>query len=101
MHLKSFGAQPSGLRLERMRASPRFIDGAFANTYRVTQGLKKGTATPTIAEFLCGGQRRTPRAPLPSKSPLCGLAARPREWAARDLARPFEPCCSSWTARAC
>jgi len=68
--MKSFGAHATGLRLERMKASPRFIDGAFANTAPVTQGLKKGTAKPTIAEFLCGGQRRTPRAPLPSQSPL-------------------------------
>jgi len=72
MHLKSFGAQASGLRLERMKASPRYRDGAFTNTAPVTQGLKKGTATPTIAEFLCGGQRRTPRVPLPSQSPLAG-----------------------------
>jgi L-ascorbate metabolism protein UlaG (beta-lactamase superfamily) len=69
-HIKSFGANPQGLRLERMKASPRYLDGAFVNTTRVAQGLKKGTATPTIAEFLCGGQRRTPRAPLPSQSPL-------------------------------
>jgi L-ascorbate metabolism protein UlaG (beta-lactamase superfamily) len=70
MHLKSFGAHASGLRLERMQASPRYVDGAFVNSALVAQGLKKGTATPTIAEFLCGGQRRTPRAPLPSQSPL-------------------------------
>jgi L-ascorbate metabolism protein UlaG (beta-lactamase superfamily) len=70
MHLKSFGAHASGLRLERMEASPRYRDGAFVNTAHVAQGLKKGTATPTIAEFLCGGQRRTPRAPLPAHNPL-------------------------------
>jgi L-ascorbate metabolism protein UlaG (beta-lactamase superfamily) len=78
MHLKSFGAHASGLRLERMKASPRYVDGAFTNTARVAQGLKKGTATPTIAEFLCGGQRRTPRAPLPSHSPLEGWQRAPR-----------------------
>ena len=77
MHLKSFGAQASGLRLERMKASPRYVDGAFVNTSPVTQGLKKGTATPTIAEFLCGGQRRTPRAPLPSRSPLASWQRAP------------------------
>jgi len=70
MPLKSFGANPSGLRLERMMASKRYVDGAFTNTTSVPQGLKKGTAAPTIAEFLCGGQRRTPRAPLPSQNPL-------------------------------
>ncbi|HEX2674279.1 MAG TPA: hypothetical protein VHM25_25555, partial [Polyangiaceae bacterium] len=72
MALKSFGAQASGLRLERMKASPRYVDGAFVNTAPVAQGLKKGTAAPTISEFLCGGQRRTPRAPLPSRNPLSG-----------------------------
>src|SRR5450755_3974958 len=77
MHLKSFGAQASGLRLERMKASPRYVDGAFVNTAPVAQGLKKGTATPTIAEFLCGGQRRTPRAPLPSHSPVQGWQQAP------------------------
>ena len=77
MHLKSFGAHATGLRLERMKASPRYVDGAFVNTANVAQGLKKGTATPTIAEFLCGGQRRTPRAPLPSQSPLAGWARSP------------------------
>ncbi|HEY2409245.1 MAG TPA: MBL fold metallo-hydrolase [Polyangiaceae bacterium] len=70
MHLKSFGAHAAGLRLARMQASPRYVDGAFVNTRPVAQGLKKGTATPTLSEFLCGGQRRTPRAPLPSQSPL-------------------------------
>ena len=68
--MKSFGAHATGLRLERMQASPRYVDGAFVNTAKVSPGLKKGTAAPTIAEFLCGGQRRTPRAPLPSKDPL-------------------------------
>lgn len=77
MHLKSFGAQASGLRLERMKASPRFVDGAFVNTAPVAQGLKKGTAAPTIAEFLCGGQRRTPRAPLPTRSPLASWQRAP------------------------
>jgi L-ascorbate metabolism protein UlaG (beta-lactamase superfamily) len=77
MHLKSFGAHATGLRLERMQASPRYVDGVFVNTAPVAQGLKKGTATPTLAEFLCGGQRRTPRAPLPSQSPLAGWTKPP------------------------
>src|SRR6478609_5910524 len=77
MALKSFGAQASGLRLERMKASARYVDGAFVNTAPVTQGLKKGTATPTITEFLCGGQRRTPRAPLPAHSPLAAWQRTP------------------------
>lgn len=77
MHLKSFGAQAAGLRLERMKASARYVDGAFTNSAHVAQGLRRGTAAPTITEFLCGGQRRTPRAPLPSESPLAGWQQKP------------------------
>lgn len=65
----SFGARASGLRLERMKSSPRYLDGAFRNTQAVAPGLKKGTVTPTLAEFLCGGQRRTPPGPLPAIGP--------------------------------
>jgi len=70
MALASFGARASGLRLERMRSSARFADGTFHNTASVSPGLKKGSVAPTISEFLCGGQRRTPPGPLPSMSPL-------------------------------
>lgn len=75
--MKSFGAHATGLRLERMKASARYVDGAFANTAKVAQGLRKGTAAPTMAEFLCGGQRRTPRAPLPSLNPLSAWSRPP------------------------
>jgi L-ascorbate metabolism protein UlaG (beta-lactamase superfamily) len=61
-----------------MKSSPRYVDGAFHNAAPVSQGLKKGTAAPTISEFLCGGQRRTPPGPLPSSSPL-PLWSRPPE----------------------
>jgi L-ascorbate metabolism protein UlaG (beta-lactamase superfamily) len=70
MALASFGAHASGLRLERMRSSSRYADGVFHNTAPVSPGLKKGTVGPTISEFLCGGQRRTPPGPLPSMDPL-------------------------------
>jgi L-ascorbate metabolism protein UlaG (beta-lactamase superfamily) len=67
--IASLGAQASGLRLERMKASPRWIQGAFRNTARVAPGLKKGTLAPTMSEFLRGGQRRTPPSALPSSDP--------------------------------
>jgi L-ascorbate metabolism protein UlaG (beta-lactamase superfamily) len=70
--MSTFGRRPSGARLERLQSSPHYRDGAFRNTAPVGAGLKKGTAAPTMAEFLCGGQRRTPPAPLPSQSPLRG-----------------------------
>jgi L-ascorbate metabolism protein UlaG (beta-lactamase superfamily) len=68
--MSAFGSRATGLRLERIKASPRYIEGAFRNTARVGVGLKKGTAWSTVGEFLFGGQRRTPLAPLPSLSPI-------------------------------
>ena len=75
---RAFGGKPDGLRLERMRSSPRFFDGLFRNTARVQPGLKPGTALSTISKFLFGGERRTPPAPLPTRNPL------------DDWARPIE-----------
>jgi L-ascorbate metabolism protein UlaG (beta-lactamase superfamily) len=75
--IASIGARAAGLRLERMSASPRFADGRFHNTAHVAPGLKKGTAAPTIAEFLCGGQSRTPPGPLPSVDPRERWSRRP------------------------
>jgi L-ascorbate metabolism protein UlaG (beta-lactamase superfamily) len=60
-----------------MKASPRYEDGVFHNTAAVTPGLKKGSVGPTLSEFLCGGQRRTPPGPLPSMSPLEGWSRPP------------------------
>jgi L-ascorbate metabolism protein UlaG (beta-lactamase superfamily) len=74
----SVGARATGLRLEKMRASPRFVDGTFHNTAQVEPGLKKGTALSTISEFLFGGQRRAPPAPLPSVDPREAWSHRPQ-----------------------
>lgn len=68
--MSPFGRSAAGLRLERIQSSPRFIRGAFRNTARVAPGLKHGTALSTMREYLAGGERRTPGAPLPSTSPL-------------------------------
>ncbi len=77
MSLASFGGRASGLRLERMKSSSRYEDETFHNSANVTAGLKKGTVGPTLTEFLCGGQRRTPPGPLPSVSPLEGWSRTP------------------------
>jgi hypothetical protein len=61
MVLASLGARANGLRLERVKPSPCYADGVFQNSAPVSPGLKKGSVAPTISEFLCGGQRRTPR----------------------------------------
>lgn len=66
-----------GLRRERVTSSPRFGDGVFRNTLPVSPGLKKGTVAPTLSEYLCGGQRRTPPAPLPTQNPMARWAIEP------------------------
>src|SRR5262245_41309527 len=71
-----FGRKPGGTRLERMRASPRYVDGAFRNLVPIPPGLRRG-AMPGLGEFLCGGERRTPPAALPSRDPRPAWAARP------------------------
>jgi L-ascorbate metabolism protein UlaG (beta-lactamase superfamily) len=60
----------AGLRLERVRASKQWADGTFRNTASVSQGLKRGTTLSTMGDFVFGGQRRTPRGPLPTVDPI-------------------------------
>ena len=56
-------------RAERMRASPRFDGRVFRNTTIASTGLKRGPVVPTMKEYLCGGERRVPGAPLPLDDP--------------------------------
>jgi L-ascorbate metabolism protein UlaG (beta-lactamase superfamily) len=56
-------------RRARILASPRFDGRAFQNTSNAKAGLKPGTAVPTMKEYLCGGERRVPGAPLPLADP--------------------------------
>ncbi|HEY3497733.1 MAG TPA: MBL fold metallo-hydrolase [Polyangiaceae bacterium] len=64
-----FGRKASGLRLERMVASPRWKDSSFQNLNPIPPGLRSGSPMPSIGEFLCGGPRRVPVAPLPARDP--------------------------------
>jgi L-ascorbate metabolism protein UlaG (beta-lactamase superfamily) len=69
--MKSLGKRPQGARLERIRASPLWKVDRFQNAHPIMQGLRNpDTPMPTISEFLCGGERRVPRGPLPSVDPL-------------------------------
>jgi L-ascorbate metabolism protein UlaG (beta-lactamase superfamily) len=69
--MKSLGSKVKGERLERIGASPRWVDGAFRNLYPAIPGLRDpNAAMPTAKEFLCGGDRRIPAAPLPAMNPL-------------------------------
>lgn len=59
-----------------MLASPRFRDGSFRNTHRVSPGLK-GNPLPTLGEYFFGGSQRVPRVPLPLLDPHEGWRAPP------------------------
>ncbi len=77
MQIRSFGRKPEGARLERIKASPLWAGERFRNAHPVLPGLRDpSVAMPTLREFLCGGERRVPPAPLPSLNPLA-LWARP------------------------
>jgi L-ascorbate metabolism protein UlaG (beta-lactamase superfamily) len=65
-----FGKRAKGLRLERMKASPLWSDGAFRNVHPVRPDLKSPMKLPVIADFFCGGVRRIPAGPLVSLNPL-------------------------------
>ena len=68
--MKSLGKRAEGARLERMAASPRWRDGGFRNLHPIEPGLRDpGASMPTLKDFLLGGERRTPEAPLPSIDP--------------------------------
>ena len=56
-------------RSERMHASPRFDGRVFRNTNHASAGLKPGTVMPTMKEYICGGERRVPSAPIPLDDP--------------------------------
>ena len=69
--MKSLGRRPRGERLERMRASPAWTGDRFQNRHPLMPNLRDAaTPMPSLAEFMCGGERRVPRAPLPSLDPL-------------------------------
>src|SRR5262245_50723217 len=72
-----FGKHASGLRLERMKASARWRDDGFQNVHPIPPGLRSGTM-PSLGDFLCGGNRRTPPGPLPSQDPRAAWS-RPNE----------------------
>jgi L-ascorbate metabolism protein UlaG (beta-lactamase superfamily) len=69
--VKSLGKRPQGARLERIQASPRWAGDRFRNLHPIPQGLRDPSVpSPTLSEFICGGERRVPSGPLPSANPL-------------------------------
>jgi len=68
----------AGLRLERMKASPRFEQGRFRNIHPILPELRRGAvAMPPIREFLFGRSLRRPVAPLPALDPSDTLRRAP------------------------
>ena len=69
--MMSLGKRAEGLRLERMQGSPMWAGDGFRNIHPALAGLRDSpTQRPALSEFLCGGIRRSPSAPLPSMNPL-------------------------------
>ena len=68
--MKSFGKAPQGERLERLRDLPMWDGERLRNIHPVLPGLRDPQATrPTLREFLCGDDNRTPSQPLPADDP--------------------------------
>jgi L-ascorbate metabolism protein UlaG (beta-lactamase superfamily) len=83
--MKSMGARADGERLARMRASTQWVagetggnGGGFRNTAPIQPGLRDPAAKmPSLGDFLCGGTRRVPSAPLPALDPRPRWAHKP------------------------
>lgn len=74
----SLGKRAQGLRLERIEASSLWAGDAFRNIHPIAPGLQDASvARPTLAEFLCGGNRRVPSGPLPALDPRDAWARKP------------------------
>jgi hypothetical protein len=58
-------SQSSGARLERIAASPRWDGTRFRNSSIIPRG-DPGVPMPALGDFICGGDRRVPQAPLPA-----------------------------------
>ena len=68
-----------GARRERMRASALWDGTGFRNRQPIPAGLRSSTVPmPTLKDFLLGGERRAPRAPLPSVDPRDAWAHAPQ-----------------------
>ena len=69
--MQSFGQEaPQGLRLERLQSSPLWTPQGLRNRHPVLPGLRDASVPrPTLTDFLCGGECRVPRGPLPAQDP--------------------------------
>ena len=76
--MRSIGTRADGARLERMKASSLLVGDRFQNVHPVLPNLRDPTMPmPSLKDFMCGGERRVPRASLPSMNPLDAWAGKP------------------------
>lgn len=75
--MKSLGKRATGLRLERMRDSPRWSGDGFRNVHPIQPGLRDSSERPSLGDFLCNEGRRLPKGPLPSVNPTDAWLERP------------------------
>jgi L-ascorbate metabolism protein UlaG (beta-lactamase superfamily) len=77
--MKSLGNRATGARLERMKASPLWVEDRFQNLHPILPNLRDPSVPmPSIKDFICGGERRVPSGPLPAESPLDRWTKRPQ-----------------------
>ena len=62
--LSSFGARPTGARLERIRRSPHFAEGKFRNSVP-TNKLAPGSFLAMLRHQLFGDEERVPKRSIP------------------------------------
>src|SRR5450432_1217159 len=76
--MKTLGKKPEGLRLERMRSSRLWAGDTFRNVHPVLDRLRDpAAASPTLSDFLRGGERRVPLGPLPALDPIATWLKKP------------------------
>jgi L-ascorbate metabolism protein UlaG (beta-lactamase superfamily) len=75
-HFRAFGGSPGGARLERMRASPRFVGGRFQNVEPTTL-VAPGDYWGDFKEWLWGKRLRAPTCPLPMAGDTAARLAAP------------------------
>jgi L-ascorbate metabolism protein UlaG (beta-lactamase superfamily) len=75
--LDALGAAPAGERLERIKRSPNYQDGAFRNP-EATSLATTGSTWSTLRRWLGGHEQRVPPGPMPIVSLTKGSFAQPR-----------------------
>ncbi|MGD0505143.1 MAG: MBL fold metallo-hydrolase [Steroidobacteraceae bacterium] len=77
--MKSLGTRAEGARLERIKASPLWVNDRFQNVHPILPHLRDSSVPmPSIKDFMFGGERRVPPGPLPSMNPLSTWERKPQ-----------------------